>query len=108
LGRGLEFEDTVIYIRDTALLAPAVKRSLEEVGKLYGPEYYKVDLPIEYKSNMRKLLLENKDLFIKYALQDSVITLKHANEMEKFNMTIDKLGIPLTLSSLGKQYVLKT
>ena len=54
---------------------------------------------------MSNLLVRDKEAFESYALQDAVITLKHALAMEKFNMSISQLGIPLTLSSMGRNYV---
>jgi len=56
---------------------------------------------------MDLLLAENPELFERYAKQDAVVTLKHASTMEDFNLTISKVGVPLTLSSVGKSYVLK-
>jgi len=56
---------------------------------------------------MDLLLTENPELFDRYAIRDAVITLKHASTMEDFNLTISKIGVPLTLSSIGKSYVLK-
>lgn len=56
---------------------------------------------------MRLLLEKDKALFEKYALKDAEITLKHANEMEDFNNTVKRVGVPITLSSIGKQYVLE-
>lgn len=41
------------------------------------------------------------------ALQDAIITLKHAIAMEEFNMKVYQIGIPITLSSMGRKYVLK-
>jgi hypothetical protein len=107
LGKGIEFNNVTLHIRDTALLAPQGKRALAELGKMYGEKYKKVDLPVKYKGQMELLLKDDPKLFEDYAIQDSIISLKHANEMEKFNMGLGKIGVPITLSSLGKQYVLK-
>lgn len=97
-----------IYIRDTSLLAPQGHKSLAAVGSMYGGEYEKVLIPIQYKGDMRQLLKENPVLFEKYAVQDALVTLKHANTMEEFNLTVCKTGVPLTLSSLGRDYILNT
>ena len=106
LGKGLQIEDITTYIRDTSLLAPMGRKSLEKVGDIYGTDFQKIKIPNDYKRKMGKLLLDDKELFDKYAIQDSVITLKHANSMEDFNISLNKTGVPLTLSSLGKIYVL--
>jgi hypothetical protein len=105
-GKGLSMYNTEINIRDTSLLAPAGKKSLASLGTLYEDEYHKISLPAVYRGNMKKLLEEDPKLFQEYAMRDSEITLKHANEMELFNYTVCKLGVPLTLSSIGKEYVL--
>jgi len=48
---------------------------------------------------------EKKKAFIEYAIIDAKITVKHATEMEKFNKTVRKIGIPITLYSIGRNYV---
>lgn len=96
-----------VYIRDTVLIAPQGAKSLAAVGKIYGDDYEKVDIGDYRKDKMSLLLDKDKELFEKYALMDSKITLKHANSMEEFNLTVDKLGVPLTISGIGQAYVLK-
>lgn len=54
---------------------------------------------------MKVLLEKDRELFNKYALQDSLITLKHVNMMEDFYFTLGMTGVPLTLSLIGKTYV---
>jgi hypothetical protein len=107
LGKPLKIYNTSIYFRDTQLLAPVGKSSLEQLGELYISEgdYTKRSISIEDKSKMSNLLKRNKKVFEEYAIQDVKITLKHATEMERFNMSIQQLGVPLTLSSIGKNYV---
>ena len=81
-------------------------KSLAGVGNIYGDEFKKIDIG-SYRGNMSLLLKDNKELFEKYAIQDSLITLKHACTMEEFNMSVGKLGVPLTISGIGKSYVIK-
>lgn len=101
--------DYNVYIRDTTLLAPQGFKSLKSVGSMYEGDFSKIDLPGEYRGNMDKLLEDNPKLFEEYAIQDSIITLKHANTMEDFSIKeTNKAGVPLTLSSLGRDYILKT
>lgn len=108
LGKPLLFEwcKSNVHIRDTILIAPMGAKSLASVGNIYGDDYKKIDIG-SYRGNMRLLLKENKDLFDTYAVRDSLITLKHACSMEEFNFTVGKIGVPLTLSNIGKSYVLK-
>ena len=96
-----------VHIRDTVLIAPGGAKSLAGVGNIYGDEFKKIDIGHYRGGNMRLLLNENEELFKKYALQDALITLKHACSMEEFNLTVSKIGVPLTISGIGKSYVLR-
>lgn len=95
-----------VHIRDTALLSPMGFGSLGALGSIYGDEFNKVDLGKYSKSEMSTLLTEDRELFHRYALQDALITLKHVNSMEDFYVSIGKRGVPLTLSGVGKHYVI--
>lgn len=105
LGKPLRIKGLNVYIRDTMLLAPAGKKSLESIGSLY-PESPKIYLSKEDKQRMDLLLKRDPLLFENYAIRDSIITLKHANSMENFNFELKGIGIPTTLSSLGHKYVI--
>ena len=96
-----------VHFRDTVLLAPAGVKSLAGVGSIYGDELKKIDIGHYRGGKMRDLLKDNKDLFEKYAIQDSIITLKHASSMDDFNFSVNKIGVPITLSGIGKSYVIK-
>lgn len=96
-----------VFFRDTGLISPAGVKSLAAIGNIYGPEYRKIDIGHYRGGNMSNLRSENPDLFDKYAIQDSIITLKHGISMEEFNLTVGKTGVPLTMSGLGKSYVEK-
>jgi len=80
---------------------------LGAVGKIYGPDYHKIDIGHYRNGNMGALLNENKPLFEEYGIRDAVITLKHSTSMEEFYTTIGKMGVPLTLSGISKAYVSK-
>lgn len=106
LGKPVVIQNTNVVIRDTMLLAPAGKKSLEAIGLLYaqdyGQDYEKLKLTNEQKANMDLLLKKDKSLFDTYALKDAIIPLIHANYMEDFNFDKCKeIGVPITLSSLG-------
>jgi hypothetical protein len=105
LGKPLRMYNTNIIIRDTLLLAPAGQKSLEAIGSMYGDNSRKITLSRNQKENMDILLMENRELFESYALRDAIITLVHSNHMEDFNFKLNGVGIPVTLSSLGTQYV---
>lgn len=71
---------------------------------MHGEEFHKIDLR-GYRGRMLDLLVENPILFKAYAIQDSKITLKHINEMSKRYFTLGKIGVPLTLSAMSKEYI---
>jgi hypothetical protein len=108
LGKPIKTAGTNVYIRDTYLLAPAGNKSLAALGKLYESEgdFSKELIKPEDLVNMDEFLKRDKESFTYYAIKDAVITLKHALSMEEFNFGIKQLGVPLTLSSMGKNYVL--
>jgi len=94
-----------VFFRDTGLISPIGIKSLADIGKIYGKDYEKIDIGHFREGNMSNLRSEDISLFNKYALQDSVITLKHGITMEEFNNTLGRIGVPLTMSGLGKVYV---
>lgn len=109
LGKPLNFNSTNLYVRDTFLLAPAGSKSLDSLSKLYSSEGGKTKTVIsqEDKENMGAFLLRDRKTFEEYAINDALITLKHSLAMEQFNFTIKKIGVPLTISSLGRKFVLE-
>lgn len=96
-----------VHIRDTILIAPMGAKSLAAIGAIYGEAYHKINIDDYRQGNMSVLLKENKDLFERYAMRDSEITLKHASMMEEFYFDLGKVGVPLTISGISKAYVLK-
>lgn len=108
-GRPLTFDfcRSSVHVRDTILLAPQGCRALSALGNIYGDDYKKVDIGKYRQGRMKELLNDNKSLFEEYAIKDSLITLQHASQMELFNLTVDKIGIPITLSGISKAYVVK-
>ena len=113
LGKPLKYEESNskfnIYIRDSMLLAPQGKSSLKELGKLSEDDgdFTKRVISNSDLANMKGFLFRDKKGFTDYAIQDAIITLKHAIAMEKFYMTVNKIGIPITLSGIGRNYVFK-
>ena len=109
----LGHSDIVIYghsvvFRDTLLLAPGGKKSLASIGGLYGKNLQKINLTEDQYKNMDILLKNDPVLFKNYALRDSLISLVHACVLEDSNFQQMKLGIPLTLSSLGKSNLVRS
>jgi hypothetical protein len=93
LGKPLKFKNSFVYIRDTILLVPG--------------DYTKRIISYTDNNKMSGLLERYPKLFEENAIQDAVISLKHSVAMEQFNMTVLQIGIPLTLSSIGRKDVFK-
>lgn len=106
LGKPLRIYNSLVYLRDTILLAPIGKGKLEDLGKLSELEgdYSKRVVSSIDKAQMSKFLKRDKEAFEEYAIIDAKITLRHAVAMELFNMSIKQIGIPITLSSIGRIY----
>lgn len=109
LGKPLRFDwcKSRVHFRDTILTAPAGSKSLASIGSIYGEGFQKIDIGSYRNGKMRELLDEKKELFKEYAIRDAIITHKHASSMEDFYLTVLKIGVPLTISSVAKAYVLK-
>lgn len=108
LGKPLRFKESFVYIRDTILLAPGGKNKLRDLSKLYSDKgLEKREISNKDLNDMRGFLKREPERFKDYALHDAVITLKHAVAMEEFNMKVNQIGVPLTLSSIGRKYVVK-
>lgn len=67
-----------IHVRDTMLLAPGGNKSLAQIGKLYGEAYEKINVTQDNLNNMQKFIKEDTDMFVRYAIRDALISLKHA------------------------------
>lgn len=106
-GKALKRPEAWVHVRDTALLAPQGFASLASIGSIYGGQFLKRDIGNYRKEKMSVLLSEHKTLFEEYAIQDAKIPLKHVNSMEEFYNSVFKEGVPLTLSTVAKSYVLK-
>jgi hypothetical protein len=104
LKKPLRIEGFDVYIRDSSLLVPGGKKGLEVLGDLY-PGFEKGKISQDEKENMKRFLEEDEERFKKYAVKDALIPLVHASFMEDFNIRIGNPTIPITLSSLGGNYV---
>jgi len=108
LGKPLTIAGSFVYIRDTHLLSPAGGKSLSALSKLYEGEYgiTKKEISREDLEHMDEFLQRDKQSFEAYAINDAIIPLIHAATLEEVNFSINRLGIPITLSSLGRNLVL--
>lgn len=105
IGKPLSISGRSTHIRDTMLLAPGGSRALASIGRLYGEFFNKISIRKEDLEDMQGFLKRDREKFIEYALRDALISLIHASWMEDFNFKLGGLGIPLTLSSIGRSYV---
>lgn len=97
--KSMAIQGVNVSIRDAILLVPP-KFSLDKIGKMYGGDLTKRELPSEVKSKMGELLKNDYDTFKDYALRDSVVTLVHGVVMSEYNNQLGGVGVPLTVSSL--------
>lgn len=93
-----------VILRDSKLIAPAGKKSLEALSQLYKG-IQKINVSRTDIENMSLFQKKDPELFKEYALQDSLITLVHGCFMQEFNYVLGGLGIPVTLSSLASSYI---
>ncbi|KAJ8057807.1 hypothetical protein OCU04_013252 [Sclerotinia nivalis] len=105
IGKPILIDNVNVSLRDTMLLAPGSKKTLAAIGSLYDKKLNKIFIGDRIK-NMKLFLKEDPVLFEEYALQDALITLIHACFMEDFNFRTGSVGIPLTLSTLSRNYIL--
>jgi hypothetical protein len=106
-----DFEEVRVHIRDSILMAPTGKRSLEEVGKLIGMQKIKLhDDPAEelhLKRNI-KLVRDNMwPLFRDYALLDAEISALYFERLtEIYRAVTGSKLIPTALSNIGVKLLL--
>ena len=107
LALPLRYDETFVYIRDTHLLSPGNMKSLHGLGYLYNKDgdFSKRDINKSDIVEMSNLLVRDKQKFVDYAMMDVKITIKHAIEMERFNRSVSQIGVPNTLSSIGRNFV---
>lgn len=109
LSKPLNFEGVNVYIRDTHLLTPAGSKGLSALGKLYESSggVSKVNISRDDLEHMDEFLDRDPQGFAEYAITDALIPLMHAITLEKVNFSIKRIGVPLTISSLGRSLVLE-
>jgi hypothetical protein len=105
LGTPISVSGRRVHIRDTMLLAPAGSKSLASIGNLYSADFNKLKIGKGDLEDMQGFLIRDKDKFIEYALRDALISLIHACWMEDFNFKSGGIGVPLSLSSIGRSFV---
>jgi hypothetical protein len=107
LGKPHKIEGSFVYFRDTHLLTPAGGKSLDALGRLYESQlgFKKQKIDREDLEDMEEFLRKDRKRFEEYAMIDAIITLTHAITLDNVNFGIRRLGVPITLSSLGRNLV---
>lgn len=94
-----------ITLRDSMLLAPAGKQGLKDLGELVGLK--KLELKEGEIEKMAKLLAEEPERFVEYALRDPEVAVRYCLKIKALNRQL--LGvdeIPPTLSTIGINHLL--
>jgi len=107
LKQAIFIDNTNVYIKDTILLAPGNVKSLAAIGNLYGEDFRKINIDKQWYSKMDQFMNKEPLLFKKYAMRDSLITLRHAIFMEDLSFSLGGTSIPITLASLSRLYIHK-
>lgn len=101
-----------IHLRDTLTLTPAASKSLKALGDLVGIP--KIELSTDRKkakqmiANMERVRSDHWDLFTRYAINDAKICLYYTELiLEKFSVLTGKKSIPVTLTAIGVDLLLK-
>jgi hypothetical protein len=105
LHKPLKICDKYVHVRDTMLLAPAGSKTLAQIGSLYGSDFNKLVVAPKDIERMDEFLESNRSDFVDYALRDALISLIHSFWMEDFCFAIGSIGVPLSLSTIGRKYV---
>src|SRR5712664_3836316 len=106
-----DFEEVRVHVRDSILMAPAGKRSLEEVGKLIGMHKIKLNddpaIELELKRNIKTVRDNCWDLFRDYALLDAEISARYFERLtEIYRAITNSKSIPTALSNIGVKLLL--
>lgn len=101
-----------LKIRDTLHLAPQNAKSLQNLGDVLG--FKKIKLggsdkeSKEIKQNMKRLMLDDWDLFREYAIRDADICTHFCEKMITISSDLTgKFHLPLTLTSMGVDLLMK-
>lgn len=108
-----QYVDVKVYLRDTMLLSPTNTKKLSDLGELVGTNKIILDKDEEkelyYKRNMDVLRSENWELFKQYALVDAEICVRYIQKIiEEFHKATGKKKVPVTLTSIGIELLLKS
>ncbi|BEP55613.1 hypothetical protein GmRootV118_28570 [Variovorax sp. V118] len=102
-----------ILFRDTLLLTPQASKSLKAIGELVGQAKLVLDPdPTKHKEmirNMDRVRAENWPAFRAYALNDATICVRYIESvMAQFEEVTGSKKVPVTLTSIGIELLLKT
>jgi hypothetical protein len=102
-----EDENTNVYVRDSWLLTPEGKGSLEAIGELIG--YPKVDISPFKKERMDLLLEQDPDLYRRYAMMDPKISVQYVKRISELAAELWEQDIPpVTIGGCATKFALHT
>lgn len=95
-----------IKIRDTILLAPAMKKKLEDLGKMLGEEKIQLDSDKEkeyyWKTHMKEYMENHYEDFKRYGIRDARITAMYSERLLEIHMKqTGNYILPKTLTSIA-------
>ena len=110
--RILEDVELEVKLRDTINLAPTLKKSLNDIGKMLGFEKLQLgkdDKEEQYiKDNMKEFMYNNYDKFKEYGILDAKITTEFAHQLLNISWKETETNrIPKTLTSIATSKLIK-
>lgn len=102
-----------VVIRDTMLLTPQGSKSLRGIGELVGFPKLQLDPDIKIHNqlieHMDVVRRDNWQVYKDYALMDATICVRYIERIiEQYELTTGKRKVPVTLTSIGVDLLLKS
>jgi len=106
LSKSFTLDGCKVTVRDTIALSPPSMSSLAAIGNMYNIP--KLVIPKEAYNDMLAFQKADPELFLNYAITDSLIALVHGLKLQQFSLDhAGQFRIPSTLPSLAKNMALK-
>jgi len=106
LSKSFTLDGCKVTVRDTIALSPPSMGSLAAIGNMYNIP--KLVIPKVAYNDMLAFQKADPELFLNYAITDSLIALVHGLKLQQFSLDhAGQFRIPSTLPSLAKNMALK-
>jgi hypothetical protein len=108
-----EIAELDLIIRDTMLLTPQASKSLKAIGDLVGVPKKQLDPDIkkhkELIEKMDEVRRDHWEKYREYALEDATICVRYLEKIiELYEKVTEKKKVPVTLTSIGVDLLLKS